>query len=241
MGVAQSPNSIHERKYKDEIPRLKLWHSINHLIPSNNPNLHYFSLIMHPFVFPFILSTITVVALAQTTTIEEDISFFGCAPLGAYYPPPNIDLSSKPIQRLVSDFTKKFDDLIQNGGSDKYGPVNVNTTSFSVVIFGGDEKLRDDPIVFEYYYTSPEDQISNKNVTLTTKFPVGDVTMVFTVYAWLAKMGEQWETPITKYLPELADVESPDAPSWTDITIGALAGQVSGLSRECKLVHIQDH
>ncbi|QPC70498.1 hypothetical protein HYE68_001250 [Fusarium pseudograminearum] len=187
---------------------------------------------MHPFVFPSISSTITLVALAQTTTSEEDISFFGCAPLGAYYPLPTINVSSKHIQGLVSDFTKKFDDLIQNGGSDKYGPVNVNTTSFSVVIFGGDEKLRDDPIVFEYHYTSPEDQVTNDNVTLATRFPVGDVTMVFTVYAWLAKIGEQWETPITKYLPELADVESPYAPSWADITIGALAGQVSGLSRE---------
>ncbi|RGP69146.1 beta-lactamase family [Fusarium sporotrichioides] len=175
-----------------------------------------------------------VVALTQTTSKEEEISFFGCAPLGAYYPQPTIDVSSKPIQGLAAGFTKKFDDLIQNGGSDKYGPVNVNTTSFSVVIFGGDEKLRDDPIFFQYHYTSPEDQKSNENITLDTRFPVGDVSMVFTVYAWLAKMGEQWETPITKYLPELADVESPYAPLWADITIGALAGQVSGLSRESK-------
>ncbi|KAL6917181.1 hypothetical protein ACHAPO_006014 [Fusarium lateritium] len=125
-----------------------------------------------------------------------------------------------------------FDDLIHNGGSDKYGPINVNTTSFSVIIFGGDEKLRDDPIFFQYHYMSPEDQMSNENITLATRFPIGDVTMVFTVYTWLAKMGEQWETPITKYLPELSDVNSPYAPLWNDITIGALAGQVSGLSRE---------
>jgi hypothetical protein len=177
-----------------------------------------------------------MVGLAQNTCTEEDIAFFGCAPLGAYYPPPTIDRSSKPIQGLASDFTEVFDKLIQNGGSDKYGPVNVNTTSFSVIFFGGDKKLQDDPIFFQYHYTSPQDRISNENITLSTKFPLGDVSMVFTVYAWLAKMGEQWETPITKHLPELADVKIPLAPSWADVTIGALAGQVSGLSRECKFV-----
>ncbi|KAL4731333.1 hypothetical protein ACLX1H_000298 [Fusarium chlamydosporum] len=189
---------------------------------------------MRSIILPSLLSAMSMVAVAKETSVKEDISFFGCAPLGAYYPPPTIDKSSKPFRKLVSSFTKMFDDLIQNGGSEKYGPVHVNTTSFSVIIFGGDEKLRQDPIFFEYHYTSLEDQISNENITLATRFPVGDVSMVFTVYAWLAKMGEQWETPITKYLPELADVEVPFAPVWEDITIGALAGQVSGLARESK-------
>ncbi|RBR25676.1 uncharacterized protein FIESC28_01639 [Fusarium coffeatum] len=189
---------------------------------------------MRSFILPSILGAMSMATLAQTACVEEDIEFFGCAPLGAYYPAPTIDKSSKPIKSLVSSFTKMFDDLIKNGGSEKYGPINVNTTSFSVVIFGGDEKLREDPIFFEYHYTSPEDQVSNENITLATKFPVGDVSMVFTVYAWLAQMGEQWETPITKFLPELADVKAPFAPVWKDITIGALAGQVSGLSRESK-------
>ncbi|RGP73175.1 beta-lactamase family [Fusarium longipes] len=187
---------------------------------------------MRSFILPSIMGTITVVALAQDNNKEEEISFFGCAPLGAYYPPPTIDLTSRPIQELVSDFTGAFNDLIRNGGSDKYGPINVNTTSFSVIIFGGDENPHEDTIFFDYHYTSPEDQIRNDNITLATRFPLGDVSMVFTVYAWLVKIGDQWETPITKYLPELGDIKSPFAPSWKDITIGALAGQVSGLSRE---------
>lgn len=195
---------------------------------------------MRSIILPSLLSAMSMVAVAKETSVKEDISFFGCAPLGAYYPPPTIDKSSKPFRKLVSSFTKMFDDLIQNGGSEKYGPVHVNTTSFSVIIFGGDEKLRQDPIFFEYHYTSLEDQISNENITLATRFPVGDVSMVFTVYAWLAKMGEQWETPITKYLPELADVEVPFAPVWEDITIGALAGQVSGLARECKSCYLRE-
>lgn len=195
---------------------------------------------MRSFILPSIVGAMSMVTLAQTACVEEDIPYFGCAPLGAYYPAPTIDKTSKPIKNLVSSFTEMFDDLIKNGSSEKYGPIDVNTTSFSVVIFGGDEKLRENPIFFEYHYTSPEDQVSNENITLATKFPVGDVSMVFTVYAWLAKMGERWETPITTFLPELAEVKAPFAPVWEDITIGALAGQVSGLSRECKSCQIGD-
>ncbi|WZH45563.1 beta-lactamase/transpeptidase-like protein [Fusarium acuminatum] len=187
---------------------------------------------MHSAIFTTLLSALPVAVLAQKECIDNDIPFFGCAPLGAYYPPPTISKTSKPFKSLISQFTKTFEDLIKNGGSEKYGEIAPNTTSFSVIIFGGDESLRDDPVFFEYHYTSPEDQASNDNVTLTTKFPLGDVSMVFTVYAWLAKMGEQWEAPITKYLPELANVEGSLKVAWDEITIGALAGQVSGLSRE---------
>ncbi|KAG5742787.1 hypothetical protein H9Q72_013116 [Fusarium xylarioides] len=166
------------------------------------------------------------------TVFNNDIPFQACAPIGAYYPPPTIDKSSEPFKKLTSQFTKTFDDLIKNGGSDKYGPITPNTTSFSVVIFGGAKSLRDDPVFFEYHYTSPEDRASNANLTSDTKFPVGDVSMIFTVYAWLVKMGEHWETPITRYLPELSKVKGPLTVNWEDITIGALAGQMSGLSRE---------
>ncbi|KAM0430002.1 hypothetical protein ACHAPT_006008 [Fusarium lateritium] len=173
-----------------------------------------------------------------TTTVsaqqnDDDIPFSACALIGAYYPPPTIDRSSKPFVQFESKFTEAFDDLIKNGGSDDYGPISANTTSFSVAIFGGSESLRDDPIFFEYHYTSPEDKALTKtNLTSSTKFPLGDVTMVFTVYAWLAKNGDNWETPITKYLPELAKVKGSLTVPWEEVTIGSLAGQISGLSRQ---------
>ncbi|KAM0244944.1 hypothetical protein ACHAP5_005851 [Fusarium lateritium] len=189
---------------------------------------------MRPVIFSALLSALSMAVLAQNECIDNDIPFFGCAPLGAYYPPPTISKTSKPFKAVISTFTKIFDDLIKNSGSERYGEITPNTTSFSVIIFGGDESLREDPVLFEYHYTSPEDMASNDNVTLATKFPLGDVSMVFTVYAWLAKMGEQWETPITKYLPELAKAKGSLKVSWDEVTIGALAGQMSGLSRESK-------
>ncbi|KAF5670078.1 hypothetical protein FHETE_4761 [Fusarium heterosporum] len=183
-------------------------------------------------LFSALLSALPMVVLAQDKCIDNDIPFFGCAPLGAYYPPPTISKDIKSFNAVIAKFNDMFDDLIKNGQSDKYGAITPNTTSFSVIIFGGDEALRDDPILFEYHYTSPQDQAYNDKVTPTTKFPLGDVSMVFTVYAWLAKMGEQWEMPITKYLPELADSKGSLKVDWDEVTIGSLAGQVSGLSRE---------
>lgn len=166
---------------------------------------------------------------------ENEIPFVACPLIGAYYPPPTISKSSDTFAQLQSEFTKEFDDLVKNGGSEKFGKITPNTTSFSVVLFGGAESLKDDPVFFEYHYTSPKDlEDTNTNLTSTTKFPVGDVSMVFTVYAWLVEMGENWETPITKYLPELADTKESLTVPWDDVTIGALAGQMSGLSRECK-------
>ncbi|EEU35573.1 uncharacterized protein NECHADRAFT_52335 [Fusarium vanettenii 77-13-4] len=173
-----------------------------------------------------------------TTTVsaqqnENDIPFSACPLIGAYYPPLTIDKSSKTFAQLQARFTGVFNDLIKNGGSDDYGPISANTTSFSVVLFGGAESLRDDPVFFEYHYTSPEDQAAVKaNLTSTTKFPVGDLSVVFTVYAWLVKNGDNWETPITKYLPELARVKGPLTVPWKEVTIGSLAGQMSGLSRQ---------
>ncbi|KAF4344200.1 hypothetical protein FBEOM_1794 [Fusarium beomiforme] len=187
---------------------------------------------MKGLTLSFLLTAVVNAVVTKDECINNDIPFQACAPIGAYYPPPIIDKTSGPFKKLISQFTKSFDDLIKNSGSDKYGPITPNTTSFSVVIFGGSESLRDDPIFFEYHYTSPEDRVSNTNITVDTKIPLGDVSMVFTVYTWLIKMGEQWETPITKHLPELAETKSPLAVNWEDITIGALAGQMSGLSRQ---------
>ncbi|KAM5350135.1 hypothetical protein ACJ41O_006640 [Fusarium nematophilum] len=164
---------------------------------------------------------------------ENNIPFSACPLIGAYYPPPSFPKSSEAFAQLGSKLTKTFDDLILNGGSEDYGPISPNTTSFSVAIFAGAESLRGNPIIFEYHYTSPEDQSPTKtNLTSSTKFPAGDVSMVFTVYAWLVQMGDQWETPITDYLPELADIKGPFTVPWEDVTIGSLAGQISGLTRQ---------
>lgn len=185
---------------------------------------------------PIVASLLGAASTGVLAEDDNDIQFSACPLIGAYYPPPTISKDSETLAKLSGAFKEEFDNLVKNGGSEKYGEISANTTSFSVVLFGGPSVGGEDPILFEYHHTSSEDQALTKTeLASDTKFPLGDVTMVFTVYAWLVEMGEQWETPITKYLPELTSTKGSSlSVPWEDVTIGALAGQMSGLSRSCK-------
>ena len=48
----------------------------------------------------------------------------------------------------------------------------------------------------------------------------------------LFRSGINYDDPITKYLPSLANKDSLTA--WEDITLGALAGQVAGIVPNCE-------
>ncbi|KAH7148240.1 beta-lactamase/transpeptidase-like protein [Dactylonectria macrodidyma] len=183
----------------------------------------------------FSASVLLLGALPRQVVAQEsdNITFSACPLIGAYYPPPTIVKSSDAFKQLEAKFTDVFDELIMKNGSEDYGAITPNTTSFSVVLFGGSDDLHDDPVFFEYHYTSPLDQsLTNATLDSSTRFPVGDLTMIFTVYAWLVEHGEQWDTPITEYLPELAAIGGPLTVPWKDVTIGLLAGHMSGLSRQ---------
>ena len=183
-----------------------------------------------------LLAAIAITGLSlfpQASAQSSAIPYSACPLIGSYYPPPTFSRSSEPFKKLSSDFTKTFDQLVEKGGSDDYGPITPNTTSFSVVLFTGAEATKEDPAFFEYHYTSPQDQRdTGTNLTSDTKLPVGDLTMVFTVYAWLVKMGETWDAPITRYLPELAKASKSGGAVWEEVTIGSLAGHMSGLVRQ---------
>ncbi|KAF5547059.1 hypothetical protein FPHYL_10351 [Fusarium phyllophilum] len=163
---------------------------------------------MRALTIIFLLSALARGNSAKDDCINNDIPFQACAPIGAYYPPPTIDKSSKPFKKLASQFTETFDNLIKNGGSDKYGPITLNTTSFSVVIFGGAESLEIIPS-------------SSSIIIHPLKIEHQTQTSLRTPNFQLAM-----------YLPELSKVKGPLTVNWEDITIGALAGQMSGLSRE---------
>lgn len=195
-----------------------------------------------PFLFPRALLYAGLLTeslwLAGAHAAVDQISFQPCPLLRAYYPPLTISTASDAVASFVSKFTTEFDNLVQSGGSDDYGPITPNTTSFSVVLFSGTTDS-DDAAFFEYHHTATTAQSEgSSNVTSDTLFPVGDLTQLFTVYAWLVEVGEEaWETPITAFLPELSGLETPPgevSTPWQDVTIGTLAGQMSGLARDCK-------
>ncbi|ORY70268.1 beta-lactamase/transpeptidase-like protein [Pseudomassariella vexata] len=177
-----------------------------------------------------ILSVITLIAAANGQAVYQP-----CPILRAYYPAPTIDKNSKTIQSFTQDFTDLFDQLIAVGGSEDFGPITPNTTSFSVILFSGAENAEEDPVFFEYQHTAIESQEA-ENVTNNTVFPVGTLTQLFTVYTWLAEIGdESWDAPITQFLPEItaaASISSDFSVNWDKVTVGSLAGHISGIARD---------
>ncbi|KAJ3484691.1 hypothetical protein NLG97_g6995 [Lecanicillium saksenae] len=179
---------------------------------------------------PFTLFTLTAASVAAYTP---------CALIGSYFPPPSA--SSIKGAGLVEKFQAAFDKLVHDGGNEVYGPIATNTTSFSVIYFSGanNNGTRRSPSLFEYQYTSPYDVAHGlPAVTADTKFPLAEVTMVFTVYAWLLKMGSNWDEPITKFLTDLNVQEDNFGIRWQDITIGDLTGHTSGLVRSSSVCAI---
>ncbi|KAF6816878.1 beta-lactamase family protein [Colletotrichum plurivorum] len=185
------------------------------------------------------LSVPVAIGLYLNSGVLADPAYQPCPLLRAYYPAPTIDKNSSMIQSFTKEFTSIFDGLIKAGGSEDFGQIKPNTTSFSVVLFSNTENAEDNSIFFEYHHTAPK-TAANSTVNADTAFPLGTLTQLFTVYSWLVEVGdEEWGTPITHFLPELKSNYSAELTvNWDDITIGALAGQMSGLARDsfaCKL------
>lgn len=176
----------------------------------------------------------TIAVLATSLVAATAASYSPCPLIGNYFPAPSRDLIDQA--NLSSKFETAFSDLVKNSGHPDFGPISANTTSFSVVYFSGDtgsSTNNSPPVIFEYHHTAPYDVSQNVSaVSADTKFPLAEVTMVFTVYSWLIAVGDGWDTPITEYLPELKP-QGKDAfsLSWSDITVGSLAGHLSGLPR----------
>lgn len=187
------------------------------------------------------LITLSIFLALPALTLTQETEYSPCPLLRGYFLPPTVNKMSPAFANLSADISAEFDNLLTTGSHPIYGPVTPNTTSFSIVIFtNAADKV--DPVYFEYHYTAPDAE-SSEPVSGNTVFPAGSVTQVLTVHAWLATLGDtSMTTPITRFLPELCDGKpsaGSDFPiSWGDITIGALAGQTSGLGRDsgaCKL------
>ncbi|KAI6350865.1 hypothetical protein MCOR31_012055, partial [Pyricularia oryzae] len=177
-----------------------------------------------------------------------------CPLWGHMYPKPGIGaLSTHPaIQQASQSLSALFGQHLDGTeGGDGGGGGSSASYSYAIEVFsadGGDEA----PLLWSRYWTAPrlpeQDAagVGVKTVASDTVFRIGSVTKVFTVLALLAVAGDAvWNDPITKYVPELAarveeaagvPAESTWSPDWEDVTIGALAGQTSGIMRDYALL-----
>ncbi|CAO2647157.1 Nn.00g080790.m01.CDS01 [Neocucurbitaria sp. VM-36] len=159
-----------------------------------------------------------------------------CPLIGPEFPPPR-RLADHPIwKRALDNITAVFDYI------DVSNITGVDRFSYSIQVFSTNPGP---PILWERHRTAkdlPTNTTGVKQVDGDTVYRLGSVSKVFTVLAFLAEVGDvHWNEPITKYVPELASsTRSPTTSgfddvrdtAWDDITIGALASQVSGIGRD---------
>lgn len=166
--------------------------------------------------------------------IAPTIAIGTCYNPGPSFPPVDhiltqvhFNILSLKLHSLVDDFLSRPDGWA------------TNTTSFAIQLTSSNETI------WSRYYTAPKlgNYTDSKPTPVTgdTNFRVASISKTFTVYALLLEKRISLEDPVTKYLPELLEGEKPVDPfgllvQWDQITIRALASQLSGISRESVLI-----
>jgi hypothetical protein len=162
-----------------------------------------------------------------------------CPPLGPVYEKPYNFKTSSAIQAAIANLTATFTAWDLNNSSS----IRSNTTSYSIEVFSTSEE---NPTIFSWHHTAASLAAATNTSGVKKAGPdavyrLGSLTKVFTVYTWLVQDGDvKWNEPITKYIPELAAAadrakEDPVANvPWDEVTIGSLAGQLSGAIRDCE-------
>ncbi|KAG2414320.1 hypothetical protein HFD88_003511 [Aspergillus terreus] len=159
--------------------------------------------------------------------------------LGPIAPPPSGLLTSPDVRAVTANLSTSLIQAIHQGHS-SYGDFTANSSSISITALSTQDD-QDSPF-FDFHFSSPllnYSAGSTEDVTNTSLYRIGSVSKLFTVYTLLVNYGwEHWDDSITKYLPELQDAANLDDDTsvahvdWSKITIGDLASQLSGISRD---------
>jgi hypothetical protein len=161
--------------------------------------------------------------------------------LGPIYAAPSGLSTSNTINTWASNVSVTLNQILASGHSD-FGDFEANTSTVSITALSTEE---DEHVpFFDFHYSSPfldHQAGSTERATKDSIYRIGSISKLFTVYALLLECGwECWDDSISQYIPELrhAVLARPlnvvDEPDWGQITIGALASQLSGIGRDCK-------
>jgi hypothetical protein len=180
-----------------------------------------------------------------------------CPPLGPVFEPPTNLLANDAIRAAIANLTSTFQardaDNSTGAFSTSYSLEVFSTASDSPLVFSWHHTAPN------LTYTPPSNSSNStgapySNTSSTTAahvgvskvdgntvYRLGSLTKIFTILTWLVQDGDaKWNEPITKYVPELAAVadraksDPVSNVAWGDVTIGALASQLSGAVRDCK-------
>ncbi|KAK4215499.1 beta-lactamase/transpeptidase-like protein [Rhypophila decipiens] len=146
-----------------------------------------------------------------------------CPLLGPAYPPP-----TDPVSSSFLAAAETFDGLLKLDSR-----IDRQRVSFAVQVYSSSSTAP----MYSHYSTAPF--LNTSKVGPDTLFRIHSISKVMTVYAIISKLGHKyWDEPVTKYVPELAVRPQRDgigSPDWSEVTLGGLASQMSGISRDYAL------
>jgi CubicO group peptidase (beta-lactamase class C family) len=159
-----------------------------------------------------------------------------CPWYGPVFPPPKDLTSSATFQTALQKLTSAYDTGIVDGNSST--DAIPASSAIGVQIFSVDSE---GPL-YEYYRdgTIINATVGVKTLDGESVIRVGSISKLITVYVLLNEIGDGWwDVPITDVIPELKNNQKwkeneVDFVNWETITIGALAGQISGLPADCE-------
>ncbi|KAL3954280.1 hypothetical protein ACCO45_012236 [Purpureocillium lilacinum] len=160
--------------------------------------------------------------------------------LGPAYPAPSNLAAASAIREAAASISSALKSALDSGHS-PFGNFTGKATSLSLEAVSAIDD-GSSPIL-DFHYTAAELNTSagsTSRVAADTVYRIGSVSKLFTVYALLLHGGAQYrDRPVTDFVPELrraaalpgAD-DAVERVQWRDVTVGALASQLSGIGRD---------
>lgn len=164
------------------------------------------------------------------------ISTAFCPLYGPVFPAPTNLAAASTIKDALEKLTTTYDDALRGGnGSTAAGP---NSGVRAVQIFS----LDSDDSVYEYYYdgTILSNTTGVKHMDGNAIVRVGSLSKLITTYLLLKEVGDgAWDLRVTDVIPELKGNEKWKEDElaftkWQEVTLGTLAGQISGVVVNCE-------
>ncbi|KAL2105291.1 hypothetical protein VUR80DRAFT_8611 [Thermomyces stellatus] len=163
-----------------------------------------------------------------------------CPYHGPAYPKPTSLASHPLVSAAAANLTAAFADLLANETT-----VVVSNNSWSLEAFSVHDET---PLWTNYHSALNLDEVNStgtREVGPDSVYRLGSLTKIFTVLTWFVEAGDEyWHAPITRFVPELqgfgerAREDPVRYVDWDAVTIGALAGQMAGIPRDCEFCHL---
>lgn len=153
---------------------------------------------------------------------------FKCPPLGISLPAPKSPSSSD----ILANALPKAQEWFANATGGFEGTA-VSLTLKSI--------HEDEPLLDLHHTPSKADDRSVSEVDANTVYRIASISKLFSPLAALQVADISFEDPVTKYLPELRDLQEQQEDvnelttvPWDEITIGALSSHMSGFGSDSK-------